>query len=84
MFFHRSNPMMLVVKKQTFPPFVVTVKIVNLIHIMAYNTMHGLSFKFCLSQFEVLHDLAFYHHSPQKNARVEITYSEGPISFDLR
>ncbi len=75
--------MLLVVKNQTFPPFGVTIKIVSLIDKMVDNTTHGLSFKSCFSQFEVLHDLTFYHHSPQKNVRGETTYSEGSTSFDL-
>jgi len=40
--FHRSSPMLLVVKNQTFPPFGIIVRIVSLTNKMANNTMHGL------------------------------------------
>jgi hypothetical protein len=67
--------MVLVVKNQTFPPFGFTVRIISLIDIITYNIY---------AWFEVVQDLAFCHHSPQKNAKGTTTCGEGPVSFDLR
>jgi hypothetical protein len=42
MLFHKNNPMLLVIRNQTFPPFGVTVRIISLIDKMANNIAHGL------------------------------------------
>jgi len=59
MFFHRSIPMLLVVKNHTFPPFDGITNTITLAIIMANHKIHSLrQNKICI-----------LHHSPQKMSR---------------
>ncbi len=73
MFFHKSSPMLLVVRNHTFPPFGGITSTITLVNIMANHTMHSL-------KHNTNWLIAIIHH--QKNVKGETNYGEGPLLFN--
>jgi hypothetical protein len=73
MFCHKSNPMLLVVRNHTFPPFGGMTNAITLANIMANHIMHSL-------KHNRIWLIAIIHHP--KNVKGEISYDEGHLLFN--